>query len=106
MCAMIRTKILNLVWRWLVWASQKEELTKLTDRQKMIAYKDAFAIENFRELLKARKKVHIIKAALQSPTNMEHWFERGQTAAYKELDTILERYHKLWIAEQQSKNKK
>lgn len=69
------------------------ETSKLTPKQRMVAYKDAYGIENFRTILDKHIVSFIKKAGLTSPTEEEIWFNRGAIFFGQMLTNNMRRAH-------------
>lgn len=73
------------------------ETNTLSKRQKLVAYKDAYMIENLKEIL--QNKVRSCKESLVKNGIEEnvYWFYRGRIEAYQTLMGNMESSHKEWI---------
>lgn len=85
--------LLKLLW-------EEHESKKLTDRQKLIAYKDAYFVENLKEILTAQNnaKVKLIALKVEDPILVA--FYRGMIASNQNLLKRMKKAHEQWVIEQ------
>lgn len=75
---------------------------KITQRQRMIAYKDAYQIENLDTILRSKIRRAIYQIALKGKDNDEMWFNRGEIHAYQSLIQQMKKNHDLFIKEKEN----
>lgn len=85
----------------LIWLLCKEfDDIKLTPKQRMIAYKDAYLVENLELLIRKQIKQAIYQIALKGKDNNEIWFNRGFIHAYQTFLHSTKRNHELFVKQQ------
>ena len=82
------------------------ETAKLTPKQRMIAYNDAYGIENFQTLLNKHIVSFIKKAGLSSVPGEETWFCRGAIFFGQTLTNNMKRSHEEYVKIQEEEANK
>lgn len=89
-----------------MWLFKWGESKKLTERQRLVAYKDAYEVQNFKDILVAQNEVQQKQIALKSDDPKDIWFRRGIIYQNQNLLKRMKRSHELWILEQESELKR
>lgn len=101
----MRERLILWCLRRLLAIEHPAKATRKSDRERMVAFDEAFKATGFQDILRATVSQHVRTIALRSANEQEVWFNRGSIFACQTLLQNMSRYHKMWEKEKLSEKK-